>query len=242
MPIAYVPSKSSRKFLIPKTLQDDFDRFLEHDIPGSVMSFTLLDSWYDQYEEHYKPLRIRGQIYPDSTKSRYSNTDNNLNFRASRNSPIKKGDMIIDPQNTIYLLDWQVPGQPNNKMSRAVRCNAKFTFMRYQKEVVDPRGYLIEEEGWKTIVDDLPCNAYRYDGRPEFSSVSGTPGVAPNALTIISIQFNEQTKNIQEEDQFTWGDDTYIVIDINRVGLNIDQTRGVLTLQCRKKAGGINVK
>lgn len=35
-------------------------------------------------------------------------TDNNLNFRASKSSGIKKGDMVIDPKGNAYVFDWDI--------------------------------------------------------------------------------------------------------------------------------------
>lgn len=239
MPIPYVPQKSKTEFFIPPTLEDDFASFLEHDVPNAVMSFTLLHDWYEQFKEDYEAVSIRGEIYPDSTKSRYADTDNNLNFRSSTASGTIKGDMIIDPNNTVYLLDWEISPEPNNRPSRAVRCNAKFTFSRYSEGEVDDMGYATSDAGWMPVVENIPCNAYRYDGRPEYSAIASTPGVVPNALTIVSIQFNEQTEKISVDDTFIWGKDTYVVIDIDRVGLNMEGTSGVLKIQAKKKAGGM---
>lgn len=202
------------------------------------MDFEHLHNWYDKLKDGYSPSYIRGEIYPDATKSRYANTDNNLNFRASMNSDIEAGDMILDPNNIIYLLDWEVPPQPNNKMSRALRCNVQLSFMRWEREKTDARGMLIEEAGYKTIADAIPCNAYRYDGRPEFSAISFAPGVVPNALTLLSVQLNAQTQNINVDDVFTWANEEYTVVDVSYAGTDIYSNRGVLKVQARKKAGG----
>lgn len=235
---AYIPAGSSARFYVPRTLAPDFTNFLQNDIPGAVGDFTLIADWYAQGQSGYRPITIRGELYPDSTKSRYSNTDNNLNFRSDINSGIKKGDMLIGPDETIYLLDWEVPPQPNNRMSRALRCNAQLTFSRYQAEEVDKNGYLIKEEGWIHVAQSIPCNAYRHDGRLEFSANSNLPGLIPNTVTLLSVQFNEQTKNIKVDDIFEWGSDTYTVADVNLVGVNLAGTSGVIQLQAKKKAGG----
>jgi len=229
---------NSSRFAVPNTLASDFARFLQSDIPGAVGDFTLIQDWYSQYESGYSPTVIRGEIYPDSTKSRYSNTDNNLNFRAALDSGIKKGDMLIGPDETIYLLDWDVPPQPNNRMSRALRCNAVITFSRYTPEQVDERGYLVSKEGYLPIASEIPCNAYRHDGRLEFSSSSNQPGVIPNSVTLLSVQFNEKTKQLKVDDVFVWGNDTYTIADVNLVGISITGSSGVLQIQAKKKAGG----
>lgn len=234
----YYPEKSRSRFYRPPTLIDDFDTFLDGDIPNAVGDFTLLTNWYAQEADGYEPVTIRGEIYPDSTKSRYQNTDHNMNFRASLSSGIKKGDMLIGPDGTIYLLDWEISPQPNNAPSRALRCNAVLEFKRYHPEITDELAYLIEPEGFSTIAKPIPVNAYRYDGRPEYSARASTPGVIPSALTIVSVQYNEQTRHIRDDDEFIWGDDTYVVIDVNRATMRIDGQSGVLTIQARKKSGG----
>ena len=241
MSIPYVPMETSKRFKVPRTLAADFRAFLNQDLPNQVMTFELIPDWYAQFEDGYEQQFIRGEIYPDSTKSRYENTDNNMNFRADVESGIKKGDMIIQPDGKIFLLDWFVALESNNAPSRAVRCNLKLTISRYVEETVDRDGYLLTPEGWNVIVDKLPVNAYRYDGRPEYSSVSGTPGVTPNALTLLSCQYNNQTKNIRIDDQFVWGVDTYRVVDIDRVGIDISESFGTLKIQARKVEGGINM-
>ena len=240
MSIPYVPQGTSKRFRVPRTLAADFTAFLNQDIPNTVMDFVLLHNWYDQFGDDYEEKTIRGEIYPDSTKSRYEDTDNNMNFRADVNSGIQKGDMIIQPDGTIFLLDWFVALQSNNAPSRAVRCNMFLDIKRYHEGEFDEDGYRSEMPGWKNIVTNLPCNAYHYDGRPEYSAVSGTPGVSPNALVIMTVQYNHQTKNIQIGDRFKWGPDTHEIIDINRVGLDITQSFGTLKIQSKKVAGGVD--
>lgn len=240
MSIPYVPTGTSKRFKVPRTLAADFRAFLNQDLPNQVMDFQLLPDWYAQFDDGYEQQFIRGEIYPDSTKSRYEDTDNNMNFRADVDSGIKKGDMIIQPDGKIFVLDWFVALESNNAPSRAVRCNLRLTVTRYVEETVDEDGYLLVPEGFQTIVDDLPVNAYRYDGRPEYSAVSGTPGVSPNALTLFICQYNNQTKNMRVDDQFDWGTDTYRIVDIDRVGLDITETYGTLKVQAKKTEGGIH--
>lgn len=239
MPYPYVPQPTTKKYNVPKTLAADFDEFLENDIPGHNADYEVLTSWYDRNKEDYVPNYIRGELYPDSTKSRYQNTDNNMNFRASRSSGIKKGDMMIAPSGYIYLFDWEVELQSNNAPTRALRCNMTLEVKRYRQETTDERGYLIEEEGWDTVVRPIPANAYRYDGRPEYSVISGQPGLTPNALTLMSVQYNEDTANLKENDEFVWADDTYVIVDLNYVGVNLSRESGVIVVQAKKKAGGI---
>lgn len=239
MAYPYVPQSTMKRFYVPKTLAADFTEFLQNDIPNQVMDFELVPNWYARLQEGYTGKHIRGEIYPDSTKSRYSDTDNNMNFRADVNSGIQKGDMLVQPDGTIFVLDWEVALESNNAPSRALRCNMNLTVTRYQQEETDEDGFLIHEEGRQIVAHTIPANAYRYDGRPEYSAVSGTPGVTPNALTLLTVQYNDETKNIRTDDEFIWGNEVYKIIDINRVGVHLDETHGVLSLQAKKASGGL---
>lgn len=217
MSIPYVPQGTTKRFRVPRTLAADFDSFLNMDIPNTVMDFELLHDWYSKFEEGYKPEYVRAEIYPDSTKSRYENTDNNMNIRFSLKDDIRKGDMVIEPDQSIYILDWAIHRESNNSPSRALRCNMMLEVYEYEtpyEEVADDDGCYIDDEGYviqseehvpadppkdgkKIIVSSIPANAYRYDGRPEFVAVSGTPGTIANVLTLMTVQYNEQTKDIK---------------------------------------------
>lgn len=203
------------------------------------MDFVIHKDWFAQFTEDYEEQTIRCEIYPDSTKSRYTNMDNYMNIRADVDSGICKGDMLVDPHGVIYLLNWEVALQSNNAPSRALRCNMHLTVYRHQEEIVDEYGYEIEPEKDVVLVDKLPANAYRYDGRPEYTAVSGTPGMTPDALTIVSIQYNDKTKVIKENDKFIWANEEYMVVDINYTDVNEMSDSGVMIIQAKKAPGGI---
>ena len=235
----YVPSQTNKRFYIPPTLASDFTEFLSNDIPDTVMDFIVYHDWYDQFLEGYEDIITRGEVYPDSSKSRYTNMDNNMNIRCDVNSGIRKGDIVKDEKGRIYILDWEVHEQSNNAPSRALRCNMYLTVEHYYPEQTDEEGYLIQEQGWKPIFEQLPSNGYRYDGRPEYSAISATPGVTPNALTIVTVQYNDKTKYIRIGDRFAWGGEYFEIVDVNRIGVSLDETFGCITLQAKKAAGGI---
>lgn len=238
---SYIPESTSKRFYVPRTLASDFSEFLSYDIPNTVMDFELLPNWFERTNKNYVPEYIRMEIYPDSSKSRYTNTDNFMNVRAAVDSGIKKGDMIVSPDGTTYLLDWFVELQSNNAPSRALRCNMLLSMMRYHEEKTDELGYLISEEGYSPLFDNLPVNVYRYDGRPEYSAIAGTPGVSPDALTILTIQYNNLTKEIRADDKFIWAGETYVVIDVNYSGVHYTRDAGVIVLQCKKMPGGLKL-
>lgn len=226
-------------FYVPPTLPQDFQNFLSVDIPGAVESFTILHDWYDQFNEDYEPHTERAQFYSDTTFSRYADVDNTgLNIRFGKSADIQKGDYCIANNGQIFLLDWDYAMSLNNKKTRPVRCNAYITITRRVQDEVDDMCMLIQQGGIKTIVDNIPVNAFFYDGRPQYSANNYTPGIVPNNLSIVWLQYNSQTKNIKIDDQFTWFDDTYHVISIKRTGMVIDGEHGVLTLDCKKVPGG----
>lgn len=240
MSTSYVPQKSSTRFFVPRTLASDFDNFLNTDVPNMVMDFELITDWFRQFDDDYEKQYIRGEIYPDSAKSRYANTDNNLNFRASVSSGIKKGDMIIDLSGNIYLFDWNVLLEHNNAPTRALRCNAKLSFEKYHEDEADDDGYLLRKRGWDTFIDDLPVNAYYYDGRPEWTAMSMNPGTQANALTVVNLQLNRKTKDIRIDDRFVWSGSKYTIINVSYQGTDIDNKNGVITLQAKRTAGELH--
>lgn len=237
----YVPAGTKTRFFRPPTLAQDFTEFLDGDIPNTVMDFTLLTNWYDQFKEGYKPKIIRGEFYTETAKSRYTNTDNNVNIRCDVASGIKKGDMVIASNNNdVYILDWEITLQSNNAPSRALRCNFDLTVKRHRPEKTDDRGYLLQEEGEDIIVDALPANAYFYDGRnARYLASNGTPGVAPEVNALVTVQYNDRTKNLRVDDMFKWGNDVYQITDISFASMNRSGTSGCLSIQTMQKPGGI---
>lgn len=237
----YLSAPSKTRFYLPPTLADDFRNFLDGDLPNQVMDFELVNDWFDRTAEDYEPVIIRGELYPDSTKSRYINMDHNLNFRADVESGIRKGDMIVASNNgQVYLLDWHVSLESNNAPSRALVCNSEFVFERFVDEEVDDDGYRISGPGYKAITGSIPCNIYRYDGRPEYTETQGTPGVSPKALTILTVQMNDQTDKVHINDTFMWDTDRYMIVDIDRTGTSQTEDFGTLRFQCNKEAGGLH--
>lgn len=245
MSIPYIPKGTTKRFFVPRTLAADFDAFLEQDIPNTVMDFEVLKNWYDKKNGDYEPRYIRGEIYPDSTKSRYEDTDNNMNIRCSVHSGIQKGNYLIQPNGEIFLLDWEVALESNNAPSRALRCNMMLKIERYlnEQEEYDEDGFKMNDDSGPkhvVIVPPIPANAYRYDGRPEYVTVSGTPGATAGALTLMTVQYNEYTDKIHVDDTFDWGNETYRIVDVNRVGLPLHGKWGTLKLQARKAEGGLH--
>lgn len=229
----YPNQRSGLTYYIPPSLPDDFEKFLENDLPNTVMDWKLYHNWY-----HPEDMTIiRGIIYPASVKSRYENTDNQSNFRAGNSSGIRCGDILIDENGIYYLLDWKVDRQPNNRASRATECNIMLTVYRHVDETVDDMGMLVEEAHDEIIVDSLPSNISRSEYRIEYSILNTSPGMSPNTIAIVYVQVNEYTKQIRVGDEFDWNGESSVIVDIDPVDMDIDGQHGVLKLQARKLPG-----
>lgn len=226
------------KFYVPPTLKQDFDNFLSSDVPDQVRDVQLIKDWYAIESEDYTPTIIRAEIYPDSSKSRYINTDLSLNVRFSKDADVKQGD-YIKVDDDIFILNWHVFKMSNNKPSRLQYCNTRLTFTKFQDAIVDNRGLITQPAGRVNIAENIPANVYRYDGRPEWSVNRSAPGVNADAQTMLCIQYNQKTANIRAWDQFIWGGVEYVVADVHYTGMNPNLNDGMLSLQAKKKAGGV---
>lgn len=225
------------KFKIPSTAKTAFNDFLE--TAGIEEQVFECEVYEDYYESTAKKARV--ELYPESSKSRYDNSDARINARfKSTDTFIDKGVMIKDNLGKWYVVDWRVQPQTDNRATRALYCNEAFTFYRDMDEEVDDRGIVIREEHAEIITDDCPCNIFLYDGRPEYSANSSAPGTVSNNLAIITIQFNSQTKDIRIDDYLKFGIDMYSVINVSYSGVenyNDGGDKGILVIQCKKVPG-----
>lgn len=222
------------KFRVP-TLEKDFDQFLDTaNVPNQVVTVKIYHDWYnqEQFEEH------RVEIYPDSTMSRYENSDSVANMRFKKSAlSVDKGDMVLDPNGMLYVLDWKVLPESNNRRTRGRKCNHLLTITRRIPEVVDQYGMLVTEEHDETVVNQMPCNTYLYQGRPDYSASANTPGTTNSDILVTTIQFNDTTDNIRVGDEYIYGYQKYRIVDIQYVGVDLDG-KGVMTLQSKVVAGG----
>lgn len=99
-----------------------------------------------------------------------------------------KGDILVDEKGEIRMLNWMVTNHVNNQASQALRCNAKLTIERFVGEKVDQYGYLVEPEHWEHICEDMPCGFTPYQGRPDFSASTNSPGVVADSLYLGQVQ------------------------------------------------------
>lgn len=201
-------------------------------------TFELVHDWFDLNEEDHKPIYLRAQQTPIDWKSKIGNSDMSTNFKVTHDIPIYKGDMVIREDGTVFMLNWNVQNHANNQATQSIECNATITVTREVDDVVDEYGYLIEPGGRKVVVPEIPIVHIEYAGRPDYSAIQGNPGLAPDHLITVNMQWNRYTKNIFLDDEFVIGDFTYRVINISIVEVNIDKDHGVLVLNAKRVAGG----
>lgn len=177
-----VYTDSSRSFYIPPTSKSDFSRLTHTQIDNFTGTYTVLDDWYDQFKEEYEAIQIRATYYPIDWKSKVGNSDMSDNFKAAYDGvELKKGDIILNEDGQPLMLNWKVSRHINNMASQAIMCNAYLTIERFTPEETDDLGYVIEPEGWREIVDEMPASITPYAGRPDYAVTNNSPGVLPDS-------------------------------------------------------------
>lgn len=229
---------SARDFRPPATMEADFKRLLQHDIPHVNFTFELVHDWYRAQEYGYVPTYLRAQQTPIDWKSKIGNSDMSTNFKVTHEIPIYKGDMVVREDGTIFLLNWNVQNHPNNQATQSVECNTTFRFTRRGKEKVDENGFLIKAAEDEIIAGDIPGVHAEYAGRPDYSMAQGMPGIHADHLITCYVQWNSQTRNININDHFDINGFAYRVINISTAEVHIDGEYGVLTLHAKRVAGG----
>ena len=232
-----VVAKSRKDFRPPPTIQDDFRRLLQHDVPYVNYTYELVRDWYDLNSETYEPIYIRAQQTPIDWKSKIGNSDMNSNFKTTHDIPVHKGDMVIREDGIVFLLNWNIQNHANNQATQCSECNVTLEFTRNFDDITNDEGYLLEEGGQRIVVPPIPATQIEYAGRPDYSKTENIPGIAPDHLITVYLQWNPTTKNIFLNDQFVIGKFTYRVINISLVEVNIDKDYGILTLNAKRVAG-----
>lgn len=233
-----VVAKSTKDFRPPPTIEDDFRRQLQHEVPHVNFTFELVRNWYDLSDESYEPIYIRAQQTPIDWKSKIGNSDMNTNFKTTHDIPIHKGDMVIREDGTVFLLNWNVQNHANNQATQSSECNSVIEFTRMFEDEVSEEGRLVTPGGRRVVVPAIPATHIEYAGRPDYSASQSQPGLSPDHLITVYLQWNPMTKNIFLDDEFVIGVFTYRVINISIVEVNIDKDYGILTLNAKRVAGG----
>ena len=131
------------KFYIPLTLEQDFIDWLKTDVPNINYDFELVRDWYARSQTGYAPVSLRAMLFSIEWKSKVGNSDASSNFKTSYEVPIRKGDIVIREDGSIFMLNWTVQRHPNNQSTQAVDCNASLEFTRHVDETLDEKVTLL---------------------------------------------------------------------------------------------------
>ena len=195
------------------------------------------DGTYEETDA-YQPEYIRGQQTSIDWKSKIGNSDMSTNFKTDYTHKVQKGDYAVREDGMLFMLNWNITLHANNQATQSVECNAIIDVTREVPDVVDEKGFLIEEGGRKAICPGLPVSHSEYAGRPDYSGASMQAGMHPDHLISVYCQWNPATRKIRLDDEFVIGDFTYRVMNISLAEVQIDKDYGVLTINAKRVAGG----
>lgn len=230
-------SGSIRDFSLPPTYVSDFKRLLQFDHPNHF-TFELIPDWYDRKDHVY----VRAAQTPIDWKSKIGNSDMSTNFKVAKDDTIRKGDMAIREDGIIYILNWNIQNNPENWATQSTECNASIEITRKVPDKTDDMGMLIVPAHTEIIAPSIPCIHTEYAGRPDYAAAPGTPGINADHLITVNLQWNDHTKNILLNDEFTLGVFTYRVVNISIAEVQMDQKYGILTLNAKRVAGGVLIE
>lgn len=234
----YSPSGSSIRFMIPGTLQSDYERFLLTEIPGVNYTFEVVRDWHKRGQEGYEPEFIRATYIPLAWKSKIGNSDMGSNFFADTKVDLKKGDIVVREDGEIYILDWKVQMNPNVQTSQAKDCNVEMAITRDVEEVLDERGFVKTPAHRALIVPPIPCVWTSHSGRPDYAVQHNAPGINADNLFDGWVQWNDTTKRIRIGDEFIWGGVTYRITNLHISEVDMLGEYGLINLNARRVAGG----
>lgn len=221
------------KFYIPPTIKSDFEDWLNTDVANVNYDFEIIRDWYAQAAVK----RIRATYFPIAWKSKIGNSDTNSNFKTGYGWEIRKGDLAVREDGTIYMLNWQVQRNPNNQSTQAIACNARLSFARHMDEVLDGRGFLVSEAMEKVIAPDIPCVYAEYTGRPDYAANYNTPGISADHLLTVQLQLNSRTDEIRIGDTFALMHSKYRIVNRVDSEIEIGRRHGIINLMARRIAG-----
>lgn len=232
----FQPRPSAKKYHIPQTIQSDFERYLYTDVPNVNYWYDGYSNWYTK-EDEQTAYRFRGSQFSINWKSKYSGSDNTQNLRAKIGTPLKKGDLLVREDGRIYVVYWNIEPEINNIRTQVQECNAMSKFVREQAAQVGDDFKLESAESDIVIAEQIPFSISFIQNRFEYDIANNVPGIVPNDTAVVSVQFNEQTRNLQIGDMFEYWGSVRRIVSIVQYEIDIHKTHGLLTFYAEKVAG-----
>lgn len=184
------------------------------------------------------PLEIDCMILSLDFKSNMKGlSDNTVSIKFSRDYTIKKGDLITDEDDNIYIVNWKPFKDINCYAAQAQLCSHEFSFERWIDIVIDSDGNSSTPAQYETIAADVNGFISRINAK-YYESSQGEIGIFASQKVGIGIQYNEITQLIKIEDEFDYGGKQYLITDIDLTQLNTGGTDGIMFIFAEIIEGG----
>jgi hypothetical protein len=214
-------------FYVPNYLEDDFECSLNVNGKTCVLNYNSAT-----------PTSIAININSLDFKSNMKGlSDNTFDMEAMKNSGIKKGDYLTDPDGNVYLVNWNPMKEINCLRAQIQMCTIMIDFQRFQSEVIDSDGVSATPCSYLDIVEDVYCYFNR-TGMGVFDSSTGQVGIPHTQRICIGLQYNADTSNIRISDEFTLYNKPYVITDIDYSQMNTSGVDGVLIVYAQILEGG----
>lgn len=154
-------------------------------------------------------------------------SDNTVSIKYSRDCIVKKGDLIVDEDSNTYIVSWKPFKEINCYSAQAQLCTDQFTFERWIDVVLDADGNSATPAQYESIAVDVDGFIARINSK-YYESNQGQVGIFASQRVGIGIQYNDTTRLIKIEDEFSFGGKQYLITDIDLTQLNTGRSDGII--------------
>lgn len=216
------------RFYIPPKLVENYDKFLQTSVCKDIRwcRFFIPDDDRNEWVEE------RAEITRLNYKSKQYGADGSLPIRLSKNSKIKKGD-VVEWAGKYYLVSWYVHDAiPDSQATMLDYCNVRGCFFRENESgdhVDHLTGEILEEAPKYLKVTNDVYGFYILNGNYEKRLKNSQAGLFNDNRTSLMVQSNPDTLKVKRGDLFVWLDEVHQVDDISLVEVD-ENGEGILTI------------
>lgn len=215
-------------FYVPPHMVRNYEDFLKTDVCRDIKWCRL----FIPDDKNNEWVTERAEVTRINYKSKQYGADGSLSIRLSKNSKIKKGDVIYFG-GKYYLTSWYVHDVlPDSQTTMIDHCNVRGYFIRRNDEYssVDPNtGEILEfSEPYKRITNDV-YGFYLLNGNYEKRLKNSQAGLFNDNRLSFICQANPDTNKIKRGDIFVWHDEVHQVDDISLTEVD-ENCEGLLTI------------
>lgn len=216
------------RFYVPPKMIERYEQFLQTEVCEDVKwcRFFIPNDPKNEWVEE------RAEITRLNYKSKQYGADGSLSIRLSKNSKLKKGDMIFW-KDKYYLASWYVhDAVPDAQVTMMDYCNVSGVFFRENEEsehIDHLTGEILDDAPkYKTITNEV-YGFYVLNGNYEKRLKNSQAGLFNDNRTTLMIQSNPDTIKIKRGDLFVWHDEVHQVDDISLTEVDHDN-EGIIAL------------